>query len=168
VLILANGTGPELTGDDMRRFDTAVADVCADLARAIAADAEGAEHLVAIDVEGCRSDVEAKQIAKAIADSALVKTAIYGADPNWGRFVSAAGYAGVEFAERDLSLWMGPFELYRAGTPVPFDAAAASKYLKQNREVALRLRFTLGAGKCRFYTCDLTVEYVRLNADYTT
>ena len=77
-------------------------------------------------------------------------------------------YGGVEFAERDLTLWMGPFELYRAGVPLPVDEAAASKYLKDNREVQLRLQFTLGPGKCRFYTCDLTVEYVRLNADYTT
>jgi glutamate N-acetyltransferase/amino-acid N-acetyltransferase len=168
VLILANGRGPALAGDDMHKFDTAVREVCADLARGIAADAEGAEHLIVIDVEGCRSDGEAKRIAKTIADSALVKTAVYGADPNWGRFVSAAGYSGVEFDEVDLSLWMGPFELYRTGAPLPFDVKAASGYLKDNREVRLRLKFTLGEGRCRFYTCDLTPEYVRLNADYTT
>src|SRR5262249_26139803 len=168
VVILANGRGPALIGDDMYRFDEAVQDVCADLARAIAADAEGAEHLIVIDVEGCRSDAEAKRIAKTIAESALVKTAVYGADPNWGRFVSAAGYSGVEFAEADLTLWMGPLELYRAGVPLPFDAKVASRYLKENREVRLRLQFALGEGKCRFYTCDLTTEYVRLNADYTT
>jgi len=168
VLILANGRGPALSGDDRHRFDAAVREVCADLARGIAADAEGAEHLIVIDVEGCRSDAEARQVAKTIAESALVKTAVFGADPNWGRFVSAAGYSGVEFAEADLSLWMGPFELYRAGTPLPFDPKAASKYLRHNREVQLRLRFTLGEGRCRFYTCDLTTEYVRLNADYTT
>jgi glutamate N-acetyltransferase/amino-acid N-acetyltransferase len=168
VLILANGRGPALSGDDRHRFDAAVREVCADLARGIAADAEGAEHLIVIDVEGCRSDAEARQVAKTIAESALVKTAVFGADPNWGRFVSAAGYSGVEFAEADLSLWMGPFELYRAGTPLPFDPKAASKYLRHNREVQLRLRFALGEGRCRFYTCDLTTEYVRLNADYTT
>jgi glutamate N-acetyltransferase/amino-acid N-acetyltransferase len=168
VLVLANGRGPALNGDDMRRFHAAVTDVCADLARAIAADAEGADHLIVIDVNGCRSDAEAKRIAKTIAESALVKTAVYGADPNWGRFVSAAGYSGVDFAEADLTLWMGPFELYRAGVPLAFDAKAASRYLKDNREIQLRLRFALGKGKCRFYTCDLTTEYVRLNADYTT
>lgn len=168
VLALANGRGPALTGDDMHRIDSAVWEVCADLARAIAADAEGAEHLIVIDVEGCRSDADAKRVAKTIAESALVKTAVYGADPNWGRFVSAAGYAGVEFAEADLTLWMGPFELYRSGTPLAFDAKVASKYLKENREVHLRLRFALGEGNCRFYTSDLTTEYVRLNADYTT
>jgi glutamate N-acetyltransferase / amino-acid N-acetyltransferase len=67
-----------------------------------------------------------------------------------------------------LSLWMGPFELYRAGAPLPFDPEAASAYLKDNREVHLRLKFTFASGRCRFYTCDLTTEYVRLNADYTT
>ena len=168
VLALANGTGPPLAGPELERFAIAVREVCADLARAIAADAEGAEHLIVIDVEGCRSDAEAKRIAKTVAESALVKTAVYGADPNWGRFVSAAGYSGVEFAEADLTLWMGPFELYRAGAPLPFDAKAASTYLKDHREIQLRLRFALGEGKCRFYTCDLTTEYVRLNADYTT
>jgi glutamate N-acetyltransferase/amino-acid N-acetyltransferase len=168
VLILANGSGPPLEGAKLSEFGTAVREVCSDLARAIAADAEGAGHLVTIDVAGCRSDAEAKQVAKTIAESALVKTAIYGADPNWGRFVSAAGYSGVEFAETDLSLSMGPFELYRVGAPLPFDPQAASAYLKDNREIDLRLTFTLGSGKCRFYTCDLTTEYVRLNADYTT
>jgi glutamate N-acetyltransferase / amino-acid N-acetyltransferase len=168
VLILANGAGPVLSGGNLSGFAAATADVCTDLARAIAADAEGAEHLVVIDVEGCRSDGEAKTIAKTIAESALVKSAIYGADPNWGRFVSAAGYSGVNFEEADLTLWMGPFELYRAGVPLPFDAKPASAYLKENREVQLRLNFTLGTGRCRFYTCDLTPEYVRLNADYTT
>jgi glutamate N-acetyltransferase/amino-acid N-acetyltransferase len=142
--------------------------VCIELARKIAIDAEGAEHLITIDVEGCRNDAEAKQVAKTIAESALVKTAVFGADPNWGRVVSAAGYSGVAFEERDLSLWMGDLLLYRSGTPVPFDAATASAYLKHNREVHLKLRFTLGSGRCTFHTCDLTNEYVRLNADYTT
>ncbi len=163
----AGGDGP-LRGDGLARFEAAVRDVCAELARAIAADAEGATHLVTIEVEGLRDDAEARRVARAVADSPLVKTAIHGADPNWGRVVSAAGYAGVEFEEEDLSLWLGDLLLYHAGTPQPFDAAAASAYLKRERDVTLRLRFTLGAGRCTFWTCDLTAEYVRLNADYTT
>jgi glutamate N-acetyltransferase/amino-acid N-acetyltransferase len=138
------------------------------LARAIAADAEGATHLVTIEVEGLRDDREAYRVAKTVADSPLVKTAICGADPNWGRIVSAAGYAGVEFEEEHLSLWLGDLLLYHAGTPQPFDAATASSYLRRERNVAIRLRFTLGGGRCTFWTCDLTAEYVRLNADYTT
>jgi glutamate N-acetyltransferase/amino-acid N-acetyltransferase len=168
VLILANGTGQPLAGAGLAAFDQAVTDVCQDLARAIAADAEGANHLVTIEVEGLRSEEEARRVAKTVADSALVKTAIFGADPNWGRFVSAAGYSGVEFAEKDLSLWQGDMQLYQEGVPLPFDAQAASAYLKNNREVTLRFKFSLGSARCTFWTCDLTYEYVKLNADYTT
>ncbi len=168
VFLLANGSGPPLSGDAAHRFAEAVHAVCADLARQIAADAEGANHLITIDVEGCRSDADARTVAKTVADSALVKTAVFGADPNWGRVVSAAGYSGVPFDEKDLSLWMGDMLLYRDGTPLPFDAATASAYLKRNREVHFRLVFKLGTGRVRFYTCDLTHEYVTLNADYTT
>lgn len=168
VLLFANGTGPALAGNDLRRFGTAVTEVCVELARFIAADGEGSKHLVTVVVEGLRTADEARRVAKAVADSALVKTAIYGADPNWGRFVSAAGYAGVAFEERDVSCMLGSIPLYRAGMPLPFDAAAASAYLKDNREVVLRLTFTLGTAGCTFWTCDLTPEYVRLNADYTT
>ncbi len=168
VLILANGSGPKLTGAALQRFEHSVHDVCEELARAIAEDAEGANHLITIDVEGCRTDAEARTIAKAIAESALVKTAVFGADPNWGRVVSAAGYCGVDFDERDLSLWMGSFLLYERGVPLPFDAKLASAYLRENRNVDFRVKLELGAGRCRFYTCDLTTEYVNLNADYTT
>jgi glutamate N-acetyltransferase/amino-acid N-acetyltransferase len=168
VFLLANGGGPPLAGADLEAFAVEVRHVCVELARKIIIDAEGAEHLITIEVDGCRTDAEAKQIAKTIAESALVKTAVFGADPNWGRVVSAAGYSGVAFEEKDLSLWMGDLPLYRAGTPLPFDAAAASSYLKHNREVHFKLRFTLGSGRCTFYTSDLTYEYVKLNADYTT
>jgi glutamate N-acetyltransferase/amino-acid N-acetyltransferase len=168
LLFLANGQGPKLSGAALPEFNSAATAVCAELARAIAADAEGSAHLVVIDVEGLRDDSEARRVAKTIAESALVKTALYGADPNWGRIVSAAGYAGVEFHEEQLSLWVGDTLLYQNGTPQPFDAVAASAYLKNNREVHLRLRFALGKGHCTFWTCDLTEEYIRLNADYTT
>src|SRR5262249_14802024 len=134
----------------------------------MAADAEGATHLVTLEVTGLGTEDEARRVAKAVAESALVKTALFGADPNWGRIVSAAGYAGVAFAEKDLSLWVGEALLYRAGTPQPFAAAAWSASLKANRELRLHLAFTLGGASCTFWTCDLTYDYVRLNADYTT
>ncbi|MCS7020560.1 MAG: bifunctional glutamate N-acetyltransferase/amino-acid acetyltransferase ArgJ [Gemmataceae bacterium] len=168
VLLLANGTGEPLQGADLAAYQEAVTGVCLELARKIARDGEGAEHFITIDVEGCRNDAEARRIAQAIAESPLVKTAIFGHDPNWGRIVSAAGYAGVDFAEENLSLWLGDMLLYRHGAPAPFDAAAASAYLKHNRDVHIRLHFDLGPGRCTFYTCDLTTEYVRLNAEYTT
>jgi glutamate N-acetyltransferase/amino-acid N-acetyltransferase len=168
LLFFANGQGPPLKGEALAHFSEAASAVCGDLARAIAADAEGATHLVTIEVEGLRDHAEARRVARAVADSALVKTAIFGADPNWGRIISAAGYAGVNFEEKDLSLWLGDTLLYEAGTPRPFDAAAVSAFLKGTRDIVIRLRFTLGPGRCTFYTCDLTYDYVRLNADYTT
>jgi glutamate N-acetyltransferase/amino-acid N-acetyltransferase len=175
LLFFANGAAesrsaraPRLSGAELELFEHAATAVCTDLARAIASDAEGASHFVTIKVEGLRTDVEAKRVAKTIADSALVKTAIFGADPNWGRFVSAAGYAGVDLEESNLSFWLGETLLYKAGIPQNFDPAAASAYLKNNRDVTLRLQFNLGVGRCTFWTCDLGYEYIRLNAEYTT
>lgn len=168
VFLLANGHGFPLREEALDDFATAVKDVCAELARKIAEDAEGANHLITIRVVGTRSDADARTVAKAVAESALVKTAVFGADPNWGRIVSAAGYSGVAFEEHELSLSVGPHLLYEKGRPLPFDAAAVSGYLKANREVTFDLTFTLGGGRCTFYTCDLTHEYVTLNADYTT
>jgi glutamate N-acetyltransferase/amino-acid N-acetyltransferase len=172
LLLFANGRAAPgaapLRGEDLARYAAAATDVCRELARAIAADAEGATRLVVVDVEGLRDDAEARRVAKAVAESALVKTAVFGADPNWGRVVSAAGYAGVAFEEEDLSLWLGDLLLYHAGAPQPFDAATASAYLKREKTVHLRLRFTLGPGRCTVWTCDLTYDYVRLNAEYTT
>jgi glutamate N-acetyltransferase/amino-acid N-acetyltransferase len=168
LLLLANGTGAPLRPPALTHFKEAAIGVCGELAREIAGDAEGASHLVSIEVTGTRTDAEARRVAKAVADSALVKTAIFGADPNWGRIVSAAGYAGVAFEEEHLSLWVGETLLYKAGAPQPFDAAALSAYIKGHRELTLRLAFTLGSGKCTFWTCDLTYDYVRINAEYTT
>ena len=170
LLVFANGLAGSgrLQGAGLAAFAGAVEAVCGELARAIAADAEGATHLVTIDVEGLRDDAEAHRVACAVADSPLCKTAIFGHDPNWGRFVSAAGYAGVPFEEEDLSLWMGDLLLYHEGVPQPFDAGSASASMKRSRELHLRLRFTLGAGRATVWTCDLTHDYVRLNADYTT
>jgi glutamate N-acetyltransferase/amino-acid N-acetyltransferase len=170
VLLLASGaaTAEPLKGERLEQFAGVVRAACIALARMIPDDGEGASHRITIDVEGCRDRDQARAIARAVAESALVKTAIHGADPNWGRIVSAAGYAGVDFDESDVSLWLNGVPLYRAGTPLDFDAAAVSSNLKANRETHMRLAFRLGDAAIRFWTCDLTAEYVRLNADYTT
>ena len=142
------------------------------MATDIIRDAEGADHFITIDVAGLDSRAAAYRMAKEIADSALVKTAITGGDPNWGRIVSAAGYAGVNFDTAFVSLHINGIEVYRAGTPVPFDAAALSSQLKSKRDVHLEL--AVSGGPCsgtesvRFWTSDLTQEYVRLNSEYTT
>lgn len=169
LIVMANGASEkQLSGADVEQFDSILAEVCTDLAKMIAGDAEGAKHMVTVEVEGLASDDDARRIAKTVAESALVKTAIYGGDPNWGRFVSAAGYAGVHFEESELSCWLGDIQLYAEGAPLPFDASTASAYLKTNRDVTVRLRFSIGSGRCTFWTCDLTPEYVRLNGEYTT
>jgi glutamate N-acetyltransferase/amino-acid N-acetyltransferase len=170
VILLANGaSGATITMKaGLDKFLPALLEVAQDLAKAIIKDAEGAHHFVQIDVAGCETRHDAFRIAKAVADSPLVKTAICGGDPNWGRIVSAAGYAGVALKEVDISLKLNGFELYRSGTPLPFDAAAVSKSMKDKRDVHIELDLDLGAERVRFWTSDLTKEYVELNADYTT
>lgn len=170
VLLLANGAagGAPLAGTELAAFQVALREVCGDLARAIPADGEGATHLVTLDVTGCKDREAARMIAKAVSESALVKTAIAGADPNWGRIVSAAGYAGVAFDPQGVSLWVNEILLYERGAPAPFDKPAASKSIREHRETKILLTFAEGDARIRFWTTDLTAEYVRLNADYTT
>jgi glutamate N-acetyltransferase/amino-acid N-acetyltransferase len=173
VLLLANGAaGGPLSESDFAKVRVAIQQVCQHLATSIIRDAEGADHFVTIDVTGLATRDQAYRMAKEIADSALVKTAITGGDPNWGRIVSAAGYAHVNFDTAFVSLRINGTQVYLAGTPVLFDAAALSKQLKSNREVHLEL--SVSGGPCsgsesvRFWTSDLTQEYVRLNSEYTT
>lgn len=170
VLALASSTGPTLQGDDLKAFGQALRDVCGELARQIVDDAEGCTHTITIEIEGCRDRDEAKRVAETIANDALVKTAITGADPNWGRIVSAAGRAGVPFETNEIALWLNNIALYANDAPQPFDALAVSESIRGARDVAIKLAFTppRGAGSIRFWTSDLTAEYVRLNADYTT
>jgi glutamate N-acetyltransferase/amino-acid N-acetyltransferase len=165
VLALANGASGV---ENDEALGAMIREACITLARMIPDDGEGASHLITIDVEGAKTREDARAIARAVADSPLVKTAIHGADPNWGRIVSAAGYAGVMFEEADLSLWLNGFPLYQAGAPIPFDDATVSANLKANRDTQIRLVLNHGPASIRFWTCDLTAEYIRLNADYTT
>jgi glutamate N-acetyltransferase/amino-acid N-acetyltransferase len=170
VLLMANGAagGSPLIGNDLLAFQQALAEVCGDLARAIPNDGEGCTHLVTIDVNGCADRASAHKIAKTVAESMLVKAAIAGADPNWGRIVSAAGYANIPFDPKGVNLRVNGTLLYERGAPVPFDASAVSGSIKNSRDTSILLEFSEGAGKIRFWTTDLTAEYVRLNADYHT
>jgi glutamate N-acetyltransferase/amino-acid N-acetyltransferase len=169
-LFLASAASSDtpLAGDDLTTFAELLRDVCIDLAREIADDGEGATHLVEIDVTGCASTEDAHSIARTIANSPLVKTACTGADPNWGRIVSAAGYAGPQFNPAGVSLSINGTLLYENGVPVVFDAAAVSASMKGNRETKIGLRLSEGSQSARFWTSDLTVEYIHINADYHT
>jgi glutamate N-acetyltransferase/amino-acid N-acetyltransferase len=170
VLFLANGAagGEPLAGKNLEIFQSAFTEVCIDLAKSIPADGEGATHLVTLEVSGCKDREAALQIAKTVANSPLVKTAISGADPNWGRIVSACGYAGVPLDPNGISLRLNGFPLYEHGAPVDFDAQAVSHSIRDHRDTLIQLTFTEGAAFRRFWTTDLTAEYVRLNADYHT
>jgi glutamate N-acetyltransferase/amino-acid N-acetyltransferase len=170
VLLLAGGAASSepLQGDQLARFQTALEEVCIELARMIPDDGEGTTHLVTIDVHGAATRDAARQIAKTVANSVLVKTAIHGADPNWGRIVSAIGYAGVPFNPHKLSLRMNGHLLYQDGVPVDFDAATVSESIRNSRETEMQITLGEGTADLRFWTTDLTAEYIRLNADYTT
>jgi glutamate N-acetyltransferase/amino-acid N-acetyltransferase len=170
VLLLASGAAvaAPLAGADLDTFRTVLRDVCIELAKQIPDDGEGATHLITIDVQGAATREDAFRIAKTVAESSLVKTAIAGGDPNWGRIVSAAGYAGVAFDPSRLALQVNGASLYRDGTPVPFDAADVSRSIRSRRETHVLLQLGAGDGAVRFWTSDLTVDYVRFNADYRT
>jgi glutamate N-acetyltransferase / amino-acid N-acetyltransferase len=170
VLLLANGAagGEPLAGEGLAAFQAALNEVCVDLAKAIAGDGEGATHLVTIEVSGCKDRETALELAKTVANSPLVKTALHGADPNWGRIVSAAGYANVPFDPGGVTLHLNGFLLYEKGAPVEFDGQAVSTSIRDNRDTLIQLEFSEGTAQRRFWTADLTAEYVRLNADYHT
>ncbi len=176
VLLLANGaahqragaSSPPLTGKALQDFRTTLFEVCEDLAQSIPADGEGATHLITVEIHGCRNRPDALRIGKTIADSPLVKTAIAGADPNWGRIVSAAGYAGVQFDPSKITLYLNGLLLYERGAPVDFDSDTISKSIAADRDTSIVLILEEGKACARFWTTDLTAEYVRLNADYHT
>ncbi|MGA2058947.1 MAG: bifunctional glutamate N-acetyltransferase/amino-acid acetyltransferase ArgJ [Thermoguttaceae bacterium] len=170
VLLLANGAagGRPLAGKDLDIFQEALNETCVDLAKSIPADGEGATHLITLELSGCANRDSALALAKTVANSPLVKTAISGADPNWGRIVSATGYAGVPFDPNGVSLHVNGFLLYEKGAPTQFDAHAVSMSIRDNRDTLVQLEFSEGTAFRRFWTTDLTAEYVRLNADYHT
>jgi glutamate N-acetyltransferase/amino-acid N-acetyltransferase len=170
-LVLASGASGVVVGDaEQAAFAGALGAVCGRLARMIARDGEGATRLVEIRVTGADDDDDAHRVADAIARSPLVKTAIHGNDPNWGRILAAAGYSGAALDPDRVRLWFGDGDalmLLDRGLPVAFDAARASALLREDPAI-LRLDLGLGAGASVVWTCDLSAEYVRVNADYTT
>ena len=169
VLLLANGaSGVKLNERVSETFINALNLVCGSLAHQIVDDGEGVTHVVTLHVTGARTEAEARQIAKAIAHSPLCKTAWSSADPNWGRLLAAAGYSGVEFDPQLVTLSIGPQPVFELGMRSPaFNEAAAHTVMKE-REYTIALDLGLGNAECRFITCDLTEEYVRINADYST
>ena len=169
VIALANGaSGAQvLKEDDRRKFQRALDFVCARLAREIVADGEGATKIIRVRVSGAREYEDARRIAMSVANSPLVKTAMYGGDPNWGRIMAAAGAAGVEFDPRAVDLSLAGIPVVGAGAPLPFDPARAAEALRE-REIAIHVELNAGPQSATVWTCDLTEEYIRINAHYMT
>jgi len=169
VLLLASGaSGASLTRELAPAFDAALSEVCRSLARQIVADGEGVGHVVTLDIRGAASAAEARLVAKAIAHSPLCKTAWSSADPNWGRLLAAAGYSGATFDPERVRIWIGDQLVFEYGARAGvFNEAAAHQAMSQH-EYTIAIDLGEGKGECLFLTCDLTAEYVHINADYST
>jgi glutamate N-acetyltransferase/amino-acid N-acetyltransferase len=169
VLLLASGkSGVEAKGEAVPLFEAALLEVCQSLARQIVDDGEGVTHVVTLDVTGARTDAEAKAIARTIGESPLCKTAWSSADPNWGRLLAAAGRAGVAFDPNDITIQIAGLPVFADGMRSPLFDEAATHAVMSVREYTIALDLHQGTGQSRFLTCDLTHEYVSINADYST
>lgn len=170
LLALANGqsSAPAIQGGlEADQVEALVTEVCKQLAQNIARDGEGATCLIEVQVQGAADEAGAQKIAKTIAGSMLVKSAVFGRDPNWGRIAMAAGRAGVDFDATQLHIQLGDFVLMHQGTPQAFDREAASQYLHQD-PVIIQVSVGDGNGKGKAWGCDLSYDYVKINAEYTT
>lgn len=180
LIALANGQSrtPAITEDGpvAQKLEAMLTEVCQYLAKAIARDGEGATCLIEVRVSGTNEDEQARLVAKTIAGSSLVKSAIFGRDPNWGRIAAAAGRAGVLFDQNDLSITLGDMLLMENGQPLTFDRQSASNYLKsaasgaylKEDTVLIRVGLGNGSGSGIAWGCDLSYDYVKINAEYTT
>jgi len=200
LIALANGQSrtPAITemGAEAEKLEAMLTAVCQHLAKAIARDGEGATCLIEVQVSGATDEQAANQIAKTIAGSSLVKSAIFGRDPNWGRIAAAAGRAGIPFEQENLQIKLGDFLMIENGQPIPFDRTAASAYLKQaaanaskpqtnmsndlsgdrstikpqslDNPVIIAVSVGNGHGSGKAWGCDLSYDYVKINAEYTT
>lgn len=152
---------------DYRMFGDALTEFCQEMAKRLVRDAEGGTKCVEIIVEGAVNEDGARRIARAIGNSQLCKTAFFGNDPNWGRFVCAAGYAGVDFDPADISLWLDHCQLVKDGQVAPYKEEEAAAVMRQ-REFRIRLRVGGGSGHAVYWASDLSYDYVRINAAYRT
>lgn len=168
-LILANGAAgnTELTAEDPEAvyFEEALQSICIQLAKDIVRDGEGATKLVEVRVRGAGSQEAARQVARGVSTSNLVKTAIYGEDANWGRILCAAGYSGGEFNPEEVDIYLGDLQVATKGSACGFDEAKASEILREP-EVVISLSLGDGPYEAVAWTCDMTYEYVKINASY--
>jgi glutamate N-acetyltransferase/amino-acid N-acetyltransferase len=166
VIVMANGLAGEV---DPHAFETSLTEVCIHLAKEIAGDGEGATKLIEVTVTSARDAQQAKRIAKAIVNSPLVKTAVHGADPNWGRLAMAIGkcHEETDIRPERVRMAFGNLCVFAHGEPQNADLQCLTKYL-QGREIRISIDLGIRDGQATVWGCDLTAEYVRLNAEYTT
>ena len=171
LLLLANGTAGnapvEAGTPEAVQFQQALNAVAIELAKMVVRDGEGATKVFEVEVLGARTDADARRAARAVTTSPLVKTAVHGADPNWGRILCAVGYSGADVEQDRVDLFVGDIPILQAGRPIPFDRAAASELLRQP-DIRLRVNLNLGTARATAWGCDLSKEYVTINAEYTT
>jgi glutamate N-acetyltransferase/amino-acid N-acetyltransferase len=171
VLLFANGAagGASIVpgGEHYDAFREALDAVCIFLAKAIARDGEGATRLIEITVDGAASEADARSLVREIGTSPLVKTAVHGADPNWGRISGVIGRSRVAIVEEDVTISVCGHRLFERTVPIPYDEAEVSRAMSGD-EVTIEVSLGAGAAGATGWTCDLTAEYIRINADYTT
>jgi glutamate N-acetyltransferase/amino-acid N-acetyltransferase len=166
VLVMANGaSGAKITPQNEAAFYTALEAVCIELAKMLAIDGEGATKFVTISVEGCRTEADADAIARTVANSPLVKTALYGSSPNWGRVAAAAGRAGVAFDPDAMDIYFNGILTMEKGMPRAFDKAELLNAFKQH-DLEIRITLPDGEAKATVWTCDFSHKYVDINVDY--
>jgi glutamate N-acetyltransferase/amino-acid N-acetyltransferase len=169
VLLLASGaSGVEATGETAAAFEAALAELCASLAYQIVDDGEGVTHVVTLEVTGAATDADAQHIAQTIATSPLCKTAWSSADPNWGRLLAAAGRAGVTFDPAHVTINIAGLPVFAYGVRAPGYDEAATHAAMSARHYTIAIHLGPGPGRAKFVTCDLTHDYVTINADYST
>jgi glutamate N-acetyltransferase/amino-acid N-acetyltransferase len=171
VLALANGaseTGQLISGDGLEEFEAAFEAVCEGLTRAIASDGEGATRMFTVKVHAAADEEQARRMARTVASSNLVKAAVHGADPNWGRIVAALGRAGADLVLDRLQVTIGGHIVFRNGAGVSDLELGRVRDALTEKEVEILCDIGLGEGHARAFGCDLTPEYVHINADYTT
>ncbi len=173
VIAMANGAalddGVQVAANsaDGRKLGEAIEAVCSEMAKAIARDAEGSTKLITIQVRGARAEQEARQVGLSVANSNLVKTAMFGCDPNWGRILCAVGYSGVDLDPERVEVQLCGTSIYADGAGTAFDEAALSTAM-QAEDIPIDIDLGSGSESAHIFTCDLTYDYVRLNAEYTT
>ena len=164
---LADGVQVVANSADGRKLGEAMEAVCSEMAKAIARDAEGSTKLITIQVQGARVESDARKVGLSVANSNLVKTAMFGCDPNWGRILCAVGYSGVDLDPDRVAVQLCGTSIYADGAGTAFDEAALSAAM-QAEDIPIDIDLGSGSESAQIFTCDLTYDYVRLNAEYTT